>query len=413
MLTRLKKALRETASKPSFRIPVLTVCFFAGLGFARFCHVPFAWAGTVALAALCCSCTYAGKRQRLSDAALMAFACFLGITMLSLEPHRRTSGQFIQSKEVKLPWCVAFDDAAGRAFRAHMDEQHAAFAEGLVLGRGKIDRDIMKLFKDAGTAHAVAISGTHVIIIAGVLYLFVTMFNMPIRWRSGVAAVLVIVYGALCYFKVPVLRSVVMYAAFCGACVLQRPFLPYHTLFLAGLVTTLYDPVSMFTVSFQLSFAAVLGLMLGNDLLMRYGFYAKKLTRVKKYIAVPIYASLFATLLTTPITSFYFGKVYLLSWFSSLIAVPMLTVVIYVIAVYALVCALPLLAAPVALTMTALIDANIVTNAFFAKIPGMSVPFKMPLVAVVWYYVVLLVAWIIAMHWKDIDPEKEIDVRIE
>jgi len=412
MLTRLKKALRETASKPSFRIPVLTVCFFCGLAIARFCHLPFAWAGSAAVGALCLSWAFTGRSQRFSDAAILLFASLLGMTMMSLEPHRRTSGQFIRAKEVKLPWCVAFDDAAGRAFRAHMDEQHAAFAEGLVLGRGKIDRDTMKLFKDAGTAHAVAISGTHVIIIAGVLYLFVIMFNLPFRARYATAAVLVIVYGALCYFKVPVLRSVVMYAVFCGVHVLRRPFLPYHTLFLAGLVTTLYDPVSMFTVSFQLSFAAVLGLMLGNDLLTRYGYYAKKLTTFKKWVMVPIFASLFATLLTTPITSFYFGKIYILSWLSSLIAVPMLTVVIYVIAVYGVVFAIPVLAAPTALTMTALIDANIITNAFFAKLPGMSVMFRMPLSAVVWYYVLLLIAWIVAMHWRDCDDDA-LDVRLE
>lgn len=157
-------------------------------------------AASCALIALVASWFFIGRQRHAADAFLLVFSFFLGITLLSQEPYRRTAGQFIRAREVKLGWCVAFDDAAGRAFRAHMDEQHAAFAEGLVLGRGKIDRDTMKLFKDAGTAHAVAISGTHVIIVAGVLYLFVIMFNLPFRARYATAAVLVIVYGALCYF---------------------------------------------------------------------------------------------------------------------------------------------------------------------------------------------------------------------
>jgi ComEC/Rec2-related protein len=412
MLTRLKNAFHETAAKPSFRLPALTCAFFAGLIFQRYLDVPFSAGGCVMACAMVAAWFFAERDRRVADAAMIVFFLALGVTLLATEPHRRVSAPFIKAKEVRLPVCVRIDDAIGKAFRVHMDETHAAFTEGLMLGRGKIDRDLMRLFKDAGTAHAVAISGTHVIIIAGVLYLFVTMFGMSLRTRTALAAVLVLAYGALCYFKVPVLRSVVMYLAFCGAIVLQRPFLPYHTLFLAGLVTALFDPVSIFTVSFQLSFAAVLGLMLGNDLLVRYGFYAKKLTAAKKWITVPIFASFFATLLTTPITSFYFGKIYLLSWLSSLVAVPMLTIVIYAVFVYGAVFFVPPLAAAVGVTLTALIDANIVTNAFFAQMPGMSVACQMSLPCVVWYYAVLLAAWLWLMHRREWADEGE-DIRLE
>ena len=138
--------------------------------------------------------------------------------------------------------------------------------EALTMGEeGEITPAQWEVLRRTGTAHLVAISGSHIGLIAGVCFLLVrwlcAAFGVrrlpPPSMAAGVATATAFAYSALADFAIPTQRALIMIAIVMGGVIGRRNMRPLHTLALALLAVTAYDPLAVLAPGFWLSFAAV------------------------------------------------------------------------------------------------------------------------------------------------------------
>lgn len=206
-------------------------------------------------------------------------------------------------------------------------DPEASLMAGILLGveRG-ISPEVRAAFNATGTTHIIAISGFNIAIIAG---LFNTLARRWFGARRGAAAAAlgILIYTILVGADPPVVRAAIMAGLALMAHRLGRPAIGLNTLALTAIGMTLFDPGLVADVSFQLSFAATLGLMLYSEPLKRgfTRFAARWLGEAQAgRIAGPVAEfglyTLAAQVMTFPLTLVHFQRIS----FSSLLANPVI-----------------------------------------------------------------------------------------
>ncbi|HKT32037.1 MAG TPA: DNA internalization-related competence protein ComEC/Rec2 [Gammaproteobacteria bacterium] len=148
------------------------------------------------------------------------------------------------------------------------DNRFTGVAAALAIGdRGAMDAEQWRVFQNTGTAHLVAISGLHIGLVAGLVFLLVRLLwrrsawlcaRLPVPVAGACAALLAAcLYAAMAGFSVPTQRALVQLAAIAGAVLLRRHARPWDMLGLALLGVLLLNPLSAGEVGFWLSFGAV------------------------------------------------------------------------------------------------------------------------------------------------------------
>ncbi len=151
---------------------------------------------------------------------------------------------------------------------ADLGAEAAAVLKALVVGdRSGLTREERLLFSHSGTSHLMAISGLHVGLVAGLLYLAFGWLwrrfpGLCSRWPARVAAVFPAMLGAVAYaalagFSIPTRRALIMLLLVFLATAWRRRTSPANLLSLALLVVLLADPLAVVSVGFWLSFGAV------------------------------------------------------------------------------------------------------------------------------------------------------------
>ncbi|HLD95237.1 MAG TPA: ComEC/Rec2 family competence protein [Alphaproteobacteria bacterium] len=219
------------------------------------------------------------------------------------------------------------------------DLQAAAIADALLTGkRQDIHPSIRQHYVQAGIAHVLAISGLHLSLVAGFVFLLLRRGLIPLSFLffqglnlKKVAAVGVILltafYVVISGMGYPALRAFVMISMAMVGILLDRQGLTLRFLALSATFILLIDPHSLFSISFQLSFAAVLALVafyetIQNlwDKLLKKGFFY----RVIGYFLGITLSSVLATLATLPYTVVHFHQFTLQAILGNLIAIPLM-----------------------------------------------------------------------------------------
>jgi len=142
---------------------------------------------------------------------------------------------------------------------SYLPSREATIVSGTVLGVDTIERDFRDQLVKTGTIHVVVVSGQNLMIVAGVFLALGKYFG---RRRSLVlATAAVFVYAALTGFEPPVVRASLMVLASTLAIFFGRQTFPVWQLIMAALIILFFWPQAVFEVSFQLTFAATLGIM--------------------------------------------------------------------------------------------------------------------------------------------------------
>ena len=196
--------------------------------------------------------------------------------------------------------------------------------KALTIGDGSgISKADWDTFRKTGTTHLVVISGSHVGLIAGLAYLITLKLWVRVgylKWApqtvaACVAMVIGFFYAALAGFSVPTQRAVVMLIVWMLAIILQRNSKPLNTLAVALFAVLLYDPLSVLSVGFWLSFLAV-SLMV-YVLSGRLGKQSYWLEMLKINMATSIGLS--------PLLLLFFQQISLISPLANFIAVPLIS----------------------------------------------------------------------------------------
>jgi competence protein ComEC len=213
----------------------------------------------------------------------------------------------------------------GRAERQirRLFPRNAALADALVLGRREtLDRGLADRFAASGLVHLLAISGTHVALVAAVLVLLgrvVRLRRDPTLWLT---IVLIALYLAMIGAPPSAVRSGIMTALALLTVVLQRPSAPMAIVAAAALAILALDPMAALDAGFQLSYAGVLGIML-----LRRPMLARIPRRLKrgrmKGLTESVVVSVAAFAATAPVAAEHFGTVAPVSVVANLPAIPL------------------------------------------------------------------------------------------
>jgi len=212
----------------------------------------------------------------------------------------------------------------GRAERQirRLFPRNAALADALVLGRREtLDRELADRFAASGLVHLLAISGTHVALVAAVLVLLGRVVRLRQRATIWLTIVLIALYLAMIGAPPSAVRSGIMTALALLTVVLQRPSAPLGMVAAAALLIVAADPMAALDAGFQLSYAGVLGIMLlRRPMLARI---PERLRRGKlKPLAESLVVSVAAFVATAPVAAHHFGQVAPISIVANLPAIP-------------------------------------------------------------------------------------------
>lgn len=143
------------------------------------------------------------------------------------------------------------------------DESSGLLLNALVIGeRDPALRSLNRCMMRTGVAHLLSISGQHLAIFLGFLYLLCRLVMLSPRRSAAVALTVLVAYMLLAVPQPPLLRSAIMAGAACLAVILHRPASTLNALAAAGILLLAFDPLQLFQAGFQLSFATVAGLIL-------------------------------------------------------------------------------------------------------------------------------------------------------
>lgn len=187
-----------------------------------------------------------------------------------------------------------------------MPLENGAFLQAILLGdRSELPRHIQTAFKNSGTMHVLAISGLHIGLIACIVLYLLKILHIK-REFSYILTILSLIFFALIALSRPsVVRAVVMAGVFIVGLLLGRRVDAYNTLGVAALFILIKNPKDLFNIGFQLSFLAVLSILLLSPKLMKLVKEGSDFL-VKKYVYTPLAVSAAAWFGTFPLIAYYF-----------------------------------------------------------------------------------------------------------
>jgi len=125
-------------------------------------------------------------------------------------------------------------------------------------------RDVKESFRQVGASYLLVISGLHVAVVVGVIFLLCRLLRLRPRNACYVIMGCVALYGCVIVPGTPAMRAVVMCVAFCIALLMRRKVDGIHLLAMVAIVLLVVDPMDVYGAGFQMSFGIVLGLMYGT-----------------------------------------------------------------------------------------------------------------------------------------------------
>jgi len=197
--------------------------------------------------------------------------------------------------------------------------RRAAIAEALLLARREgLDAELKRQFAAAGLTHLLAISGTHVGLVAGVLLLLAGIARLPVPAAAAVSAAGAVAYVLFLGAPHAASRAALQLIALLLVRALQRPADPYTLLAASALVLVAVDPLAVLNAGFQLSYAGIFGL-----LEWRRPIAARLPDWLPRWASDGLAAGTAATLATAPIAALHFGIVAPIAIIANLVAVPL------------------------------------------------------------------------------------------
>ncbi|MCD6047689.1 MAG: hypothetical protein K0S08_1336 [Gammaproteobacteria bacterium] len=246
--------------------------------------------------------------------------------------HRFAAVGYVIEKAPKQKLAESFQHAPMSQWREHIEMQlesslatnpNLGLIEALAIGvRDQLTPTQWQIMQSTGTNHLVAIAGLHIGFVVAFMYFVVNFFwrripTLMLYLPAKEAAVIfslpaAFYYSALAGFALPTQRALVMLTVGLSATLLRRNLPAWHAMAAALLAVIFYDPLSVFSISFWLSFVAV-----GVILYCMTGRLASKnhwqqSLRIQWIIAIGL----------APITLYFFHQISLINLLANGIAIP-------------------------------------------------------------------------------------------
>jgi competence protein ComEC len=222
-----------------------------------------------------------------------------------------------------------------------------------------------------GTIHILVVSGFNVGIVTFIITLVLKLMRLPRKLRLGLSTPLLIIYCLATGASTPVVRATVMAIVFLAANLIQREADIYNSLCVAMFFILTVNPLQLFDIGFQLSFASVLSIIYlypKIKLLLRIGCIKTKFVRL---LFEGCLVSLSAWLGTLGIIAYYFRIFAPITVFANIFIIPLATLITlcgFSLIFFGLI--LPSAAGMFAASCELFVLALVQINLFLARLPG-------------------------------------------
>lgn len=220
----------------------------------------------------------------------------------------------------------------------NMSESAYAVVAAMTMGdRSGLTRELRQSYVASGASHVLALSGLHLGVIYGLLSLIFVHRRMRVLGQV-LAMVAIWAYAALVGMPPSVLRSATMLTLFAFVVLTGRRQVSLNTLAFAAVLQLVANPLALWDVGFQMSFLAVLGIVMLNMRLSNVETPACiGRWRVIGWVWSLVKVSLAAQLAVAPLSMYYFGTFPCYFLLTNLVAIPLATIIVYTsIVMYAL-----------------------------------------------------------------------------
>lgn len=209
------------------------------------------------------------------------------------------------------------------------DKNVLGIAEAMLIGfKNDIDPALNKTYVDAGVSHVIAISGMHLGLICVLMnQLFEWIFKKKYLSLLSLIATLPVlwIFAFTTGASASVIRSVVMFSFIIIGNNISKANDGINALFGAGFMMLVIDPDTLYDIGFQLSFSAVLSIMLFYSWVRKLVFTKNKLLqKVWSFIAL----SISVQILTIPLLIYHFQQYPIYSILNNLVIVPLSSIVL-------------------------------------------------------------------------------------
>ncbi len=214
------------------------------------------------------------------------------------------------------------------AFSHNLSDSSAALASGFLIGETRdIDTGIYELFRDTGTLHLLAVSGSNVGLVVLVFLFLLRASPMKRVSRTIALLVIVVIFSFLSYNQPSVVRAAVM----AGLVLVGRSFqrrIDYNNIIAsAALIILLFAPVQLFDIGFQLSFATAWGLVFIMPKVSQL-FKSYHRSRIYRFLVFPLLVCMVAQVVSLPLSAYYFNRLPVISFLSNLVIVPLVSIAV-------------------------------------------------------------------------------------
>lgn len=276
------------------------------------------------LVAVFVACYLTRKTRHLHDVLALLVWGLLGCSRASIGEGRWIIGD----GKVKIENRVASVQSAltARLEKSGVSPRTLALCSALVVGRKDgLKRETRQAYNRAGAGHLLALSGMHLGIIYGLMYLVFIRLVRFSKWRwHALPLVLLALWGYTLVAGMPVslVRAALMLSLMTAFSLMEYDTDPLHPLALAAIIVLLISPRALLSVSFQLSFTAVFFILaLWRPLSDKF--------RGANWAVRLLMVSCIASFGTMPLVAYHFHQVSLIGPLFSLILIPLTTVIIY------------------------------------------------------------------------------------
>ncbi len=285
------------------------------------------------------------KNQLFSEFKIQTFKSsqWISVSQRNSAINMNSNGSFTNQKSNDGPYWIGLnrnwnllrgflESRVLKKVRPNLSEQGWNMFLKLMLGqKGAIDKQEMKFFQKAGIVHVLSVSGMHVALIFSVLFWPLKWIRW--KWLHRIAWVIVLfiiwIYGTITGMSPPVERAVwaITYSQI-GQFVFNRKVWTPDAFFVIGCLQLAINPLVLFDLGFQLSYAAMLGIALVVPIYNEWMFQFEW-PKWKEYLISGLVISLICSITTLPFVLYYFKQ--FSNWFfiGNLLLIPVFTVLIY------------------------------------------------------------------------------------
>ena len=218
-------------------------------------------------------------------------------------------------------------------YKKILGDKNAGSLSAMVLGdkRG-LDEEIKELYQENSISHLLSISGLHISLLGGAVFLFLRRLKVSFRFPLIASSIILIIYGAFTGFSVSTSRAVIMMSVLFISFAIGKSYDLPSGLALAALILIVINHRAIYQSGFLLSFFAVIGIFyIMPELLyiFKVDIYHKKgIIKGLHLLLASIISSISILLATLPIVLNNFYEVSLTGILLNIIVIPLMSLVV-------------------------------------------------------------------------------------